>query len=342
MAKKASKYVLLFGLVLLVFFNLFNKPKSIETDLDTSSNENDIILNVSRKETKSVSGGSREKNIKSDPENSQTDVKENKTNNENHVVKTSINSSATKKPSDTKGHLIHSKVNPLKILDNNIYSSSDILPYLKFDPPHGSCNVDTNQSSIKIEFPFSMAKTKTIYSNCLNNGICFENASWVTDRILEIKTEYGRLPENTDFRVLLGYGQSKLKTTSGNSLPTIIWRFSTKKQCEDKPKESLVLDRIVFNPENFSEVIANEQKSLTVTFSEKMDKVIVLLSDCNKDKICFQNAKWKNEKTLEIELPEGLQASKKYKIHLGSFKHGQMKTKYGIKLEPITWQFSTE
>ena len=94
-------------------------------------------------------------------------------------------------------------------------------------PADGAKNISTLTPELLAEFDRPMVRRISVGSPC-DNGICYKNAYWKTDRILAIKVE-GPLKPNTGYSLTLGTGQGLFQSAEGAELPLTRWSFTTAK-----------------------------------------------------------------------------------------------------------------
>lgn len=106
----------------------------------------------------------------------------------------------------------------------------DVKPkVVKMFPENGAKDVDVKIKEITVEFNTSMLKSIYVSTPC-DDGVCYKNAYWKTDKLLVIKVD-PKLLSGHEYRLTLGSIKSgrRLKSTAGIELDLISWTFKTRK-----------------------------------------------------------------------------------------------------------------
>ena len=104
----------------------------------------------------------------------------------------------------------------------------DIKPkVVKMFPKNGAKNVDVNLKEIIVEFNTSMRNNICVATPC-DEGICYKNAYWKSDKILVIKVD-PKLLSDHEYRLSLGSkrGGCRLRSIAGIELEITLWTFKT-------------------------------------------------------------------------------------------------------------------
>ncbi len=90
-------------------------------------------------------------------------------------------------------------------------------------PEHGATGVSIATVEIYLEFDRPMHRFICLITNC-NDGVCYQNAYWKTDRRLAVKV---KLLPNHRYRIGLGNPEYRFLSREGLELPVTIWEFTT-------------------------------------------------------------------------------------------------------------------
>lgn len=102
--------------------------------------------------------------------------------------------------------------------------SGDEPHIIKMYPANGATNVSIKTDEIFVEFDVPMSRHIFLINNC-NDGICYKNAYWKTDKILAVKVI---LLPNYRYQVNLGDDfHGRFMSKVGIELPVFLWSFET-------------------------------------------------------------------------------------------------------------------
>jgi hypothetical protein len=91
-------------------------------------------------------------------------------------------------------------------------------------PANLATNVSIKTNEIYVEFDIPMSRNIFLITNC-NDGICYKNAYWKTDKILAVKVN---LLPNYQYQVYLGDNfHGRFMSKVGIELPITSWSFNT-------------------------------------------------------------------------------------------------------------------
>ena len=96
---------------------------------------------------------------------------------------------------------------------------------------------------------------------------------------------------------------------------------------------------VSLTPANGANAVPTDTTALVATFDVPMDRTICLETPC-KDGVCLDQARWKDERTLEIGLQHGLAAHRSIRVELG-VPGCRLRAKAGAELPVVTWAFMT-
>ncbi len=93
-------------------------------------------------------------------------------------------------------------------------------------PENGSSHVPIDTEAIYVEFDVPMARSICVSAKC-DEGICYDNAFWESEKRLKIAVVPRLLP-NHPYKLSLGVpGKCSLKSRAGVELPIVTWVFKT-------------------------------------------------------------------------------------------------------------------
>jgi len=95
---------------------------------------------------------------------------------------------------------------------------------VSLEPANGAEGVPPGKRQLRAVFSVPMDRTLSLTTAQCDEGLCFTEARWESDRVLVVDAE---LKPGLDYALTLGYQQRRLRSRDGAPLPMTEWRFET-------------------------------------------------------------------------------------------------------------------